>query len=683
MGFQYNIRKLLLFTYNKTLIVYNATISNINIYKIYTIVFERKHVYNVINARYTKLSNKADHSERDDAMKVKLDKVILFAAIIFTAFHFYTAAVSVLPGIAQKAVHLLLVLVCFYLIQLKDHIGHILKMSIDVLLLLMSIASIGYIISIDSTYSLRAGIIYPADIIFGLMLIVCVIEATRRSIGNTLCIVVLVFIAYGFLGPYFPGALKHSGLSLGKFATLTCLTTDGIFGTALYASARYVVLFILLGAIMNETGTGRCFTDLASSIFGRMKGGPAKIAVVASGFFGSISGSAIANVVGTGTFTIPLMKKNGFAPDFAAGVEASASTGGQIMPPVMGAVAFVMAEFMGVSYWTIVKAAFIPAVLYFLAILFSVDAYARKKNLVPSEENIPHFSDVLKELYLLIPLVFLIVSMSVLNWTITKAGVWTILLTLVITSLKKETRINKERFIRVVKDTLSGSITVGIACAVVGVITAVVMGSGLGFNLSAILIDLSGGKLSILLILTMLTSLLLGMGMPTTAAYMVLAVLVAPAVVKLGVSKMAAHLFILYFGIISTVTPPVALAAYAAAGIAECNPVRAGFQGFRLSISGFILPFMFVYNNVLLMEGPFLEIITSFLTAIVGIFMLSCSLERYLIKWSISIVEMLILLVGAVTLIVPGVVSDLIGLACLAAVILFHIVFRKRGKAAA
>ena len=609
-----------------------------------------------------------------------LDKLIFLLSLAFTAFHFYTAAVRVLPGIAQKAVHLALVLVCFYVLELKKHWGKGPWMAFDLVLLAFSISSIGYIIAIDSTYSLRAGIIYPQDIVFGIFLMISVIEATRRSIGNALCIIVLCFVAYAFLGPLFPGAFNHAGISLGKLCTLTCLTTDGIFGTPLYASARYVVLFVLLGSIMNETGVGTCFTDLANCVFGRMKGGPAKIAVVASGFFGSINGSAIANVVGTGTFTIPLMKRCGFSPDYAAGVEASASTGGQIMPPVMGAVAFVMAEFMGVSYWSIVKAAAIPAVLYFFAIFCSVDAYARKFNLANSDENIPKFRDVLKRIYLISPLVFLVIAMSVLGWTITKAGVWTILLTVALTSLRKETRINRERAVTILKDTMTGSITVGIACAVVGIITAVVMGSGLGFNLSAILIDAAGGNLLVLLILTMLTSLLLGMGMPTTAAYMVLAVLVAPAIVSLGVSQMAAHMFILYFGIISTVTPPVALAAYAAAGIAECNPVRAGIQGFRLSISGFILPFLFVYNNVLLMEGAWQDILWAFISAMIGVFMLSCALERYLIHWRLTPVETGILLVGAITLIIPGLMTDLIGLCCLAGILFFHIVLKRGPK---
>ena len=270
--------------------------------------------------------------------------------------------------------------------------------------------------------------------------------------------------------------------------------------------------------------------------------------------------------------------------------------------------------------------------------------------------------------------------MSVLGWTITRTGVFTVLFTVFVTSLRKETRINKERLITILKSTMTGSITVGVACAVVGIITAVVMGSGLGFNLSAILIDAANGQLLILLILTMLTSLLLGMGMPTTAAYMVLAVLVAPAIIKMGVSQMAAHMFILYFGIISTVTPPVALAAYAAAGVAKCNPAKAGIQGFRLSISGFILPFIFVYNNVLLMDGSFFDILSSFASATLGIFMLSCALERYLIRWKLSLPEAALLLIGSITLIVPGTITDLTGVGILAAVVLFRLFVKRNAQ---
>lgn len=595
-----------------------------------------------------------------------LKKLFLLMSIVFTLFHLYAAGIGRLAGITHKAIHLGLVLVCFFLYEIIKDIqsdkSNLTNMIINCILIFFALAATLYIIKIDETASLRAGIIYNTDIIFGLMLILAVLVATKRNVGNILFYVVIGFIAYGFLGQYLPGVLRHSGLSVNRFISLTYMTTDGIYGTALYASAKYIVLFSTLGAIMNETGIGDYFTSIATYFFGRMVGGPAKIAVVASGFFGSINGSAIANVIGTGTFTIPLMKRSGFSSEYAAGVEAAASTGGQIMPPIMGATAFLLAEFIGIPYIEVAKAALLPAILYYLAILFSVDAYARKHNIGTADVEIPTKREMLRKSYLLSPIVFLVLAMVVFNWTISKVGFYTIILTIIITSLSKETRITKERAIRVFESTTRGSFPVAIACSVVGIIIAVVMGSNLGFRLSSILTETAGDSTLLLLILTMLTSLVLGMGMPTTAAYLVLAVLVAPALAGLGIPAIAAHLFLLYFGIISTVTPPVALAAYAAAGIAECNPTKAGFKAFRLALSGFILPYIFVYDNTLLMMGSPFNIIIAFLSAMFGVFMLSCGLERYYIKWQLSIPESIILSVASIGLIIPGIVTDLVGL---------------------
>ena len=538
-----------------------------------------------------------------------LKRLSFALAVLFCIFHCWTAMFGAAAGIGQKAIHLGLVLIIFFLDYLAQEDRKWYCRVMDAFFILASAGSLIYIMSIDKTIDLRSGMIYTYDILFGVLLIITLIEATRRAVGKSLAIVVVCFIVYGFMGQHMPGFLAHVGMDITRITSVVYLGTDGIYGTAIYASASYIVLFVILGAVFNETGVGDYFTKLASRAFGKFRGGPAKIAVVASGLFGSISGSAIANVIGTGTFTIPMMKKCGFEDEYAAAVEASASTGGQIMPPVMGATAFLIAEYLGIPYFDLVKAALIPAVLFYVAILMTVDLYARKNNIkgVP-ESELPTWKELVKNVYLILPLIYLIVSMSVFKMSVTKSGITSIIATIVCTLFSARNRITPDKLKKIVKASINGAKPVAIACGVVGIIIGIVMGSGLGFRMSSVLIQVSNGHLGILLVLTMVVSLILGMGVPTTAAYLMLALLVVPALKQMNVLPLAAHLFIFYFGIISNVTPPVALAAYAAAGVARCNPTRTGVFAFKLSLSGFILPFMFVYNPVLLMQGGALEL---------------------------------------------------------------------------
>ncbi len=610
-----------------------------------------------------------------------LKKLSFILAAIFCIFHCWTAMFGAAAGIGQKAIHLGLVLAIFFLDYLaKDDRKWYCRLS-DVFFILASVGSLIYIMSIDSTIDMRSGLIYTYDIFFGVLLMVTLIEATRRAVGKSLAIVVIVFILYAFFGQYMPGFLVHAGMDISRLTSVVYLGTDGIYGTAIYASASYIVLFVILGAVFNETGVGDYFTKLASRAFGKFRGGPAKIAVVASGLFGSISGSAIANVIGTGTFTIPMMKKCGFEDEYAAAVEASASTGGQIMPPVMGATAFLIAEYLGIPYFSLVKAALIPAVLFYVAILMTVDLYARKHDIkgVP-ESELPTWKELGRNVYLILPLIYLIISMSVFKMTVTKSGITSIIATIVCTLFSARNRITLEKLKRIVKASINGAKPVAVACGVVGIIIGIVMGSGLGFRMSSMLIQISNGQLGILLVLTMVVSLILGMGVPTTAAYLMLALLVVPALKQMNVLPLAAHLFIFYFGIISNVTPPVALAAYAAAGVARCNPTKTGIFAFKLSLSGFILPFMFVYNPVLLMQGNWLEIIQSLITALLGIYSLSSALEGFVFKWNANKAERLVLLASALLLIVPGTLTDVIGLAVLVGIFLLKTAGSKRGN---
>ena len=600
-----------------------------------------------------------------------LKRLSFALAVLFCIFHCWTAMFGAAAGIGQKAIHLGLVLIIFFLDYLAQEDRKWYCRVMDAFFILASAGSLIYIMSIDKTIDLRSGMIYTYDILFGVLLIITLIEATRRAVGKSLAIVVICFIVYGFMGQYMPGFLAHVGMDITRITSVVYLGTDGIYGTAIYASASYIVLFVILGAVFNETGVGDYFTKLASRAFGKFRGGPAKIAVVASGLFGSISGSAIANVIGTGTFTIPMMKKCGFEDEYAAAVEASASTGGQIMPPVMGATAFLIAEYLGIPYFDLVKAALIPAVLFYVAILMTVDLYARKNNIkgVP-ESELPTWKELVKNVYLILPLIYLIVSMSVFKMSVTKSGITSIIATIVCTLFSARNRITPAKLKKIVKASINGAKPVAIACGVVGIIIGIVMGSGLGFRMSSVLIQVSNGHLGILLVLTMLVSLILGMGVPTTAAYLMLALLVVPALKQMNVLPLAAHLFIFYFGIISNVTPPVALAAYAAAGVARCNPTKTGVFAFKLSLSGFILPFMFVYNPVLLMQGGALEILQSLITALLGIYSLSAALEKFVFKWNINQAERLVLLASALLLIIPGTITDLIGFAVLLGIFL-------------
>ena len=613
-------------------------------------------------------------------MKSALKKVSLILAICFVAFHLYTAAFGTMPGIAQKSIHLGFLLVIFYINAMVDSEKRWEQIFLGIMAL-FALGGCAYITILDENLQLRAGIVYASDILFAILLIIAIFEACRRKMGNPLVIITLVFVAYAFLGKYIPGFLNQPGMTLKKFTSLVYLTTDGIFGSPLYASASYVVLFVLLGAIMSVSGIGYYMTNLATSLFGHMRGGPAKVAVVASGFFGSISGSPTANVIGTGTFTIPMMKKNGFEPEFAAAVEATASTGGAIMPPIMGSTAFIMAEMLGIPYTAVAKAALIPAILYFLAVLFGVDIYAAKHGLkgIPRSQ-LPKVRSMLKQIYMLAPLIFLIFCMAVFNMTIVRSGLLTIIVTLVLVEINPKTRMTKEQWLQIPVQTVKSAVSVGIACAMAGIISGVIMGSGLGYRISSILTSVAGTSMLLLLVLTMVVSLIMGMGVPTTAAYLVLASLVAPTMIQLGIPPLAAHMFIFYFGCISSITPPVALAAYAGAGLAGCDPNKTGYKAFRLAFCSFLMPYLFVYNPVLLMEGGVLDILWSLVTALIGAYLLASGFEGFFFRWSLKWFERPLMILGAVMLIVPGMVTDLVGIAIIVVEFVTEFMFKRSEK---
>ncbi|MDP3057966.1 MAG: TRAP transporter permease, partial [bacterium] len=448
----------------------------------------------------------------------------------------------------------------------------------------------------------RAGLPNTADYIMGILAILLVLEVTRRTIGPELPIVAIVFMFYAYYGPYFPGALVHKGNSLKAIVDHLYTTLEGIFGTPIGVSSTFVFLFILYGSFLEKTGVGQMFIDLAFAATGHMKGGPAKTAVLASGLMGSISGSSVANTVTTGAFTIPAMKKVGYDKDFAGAVEAAASTGGQIMPPVMGAAAFIMAEMTGIPYFEIVKAAAIPAILYYLAVATMVHLEAVKTGLVGIPKHLlPKASDTLRRgWHLLIPLVA-IVYFLMSGLTPFRAAFLSIISAILASSLKKETRISVRDFFKALENGARGAIGVAAACACAGLVVGVVTLTGLGLKFAALISGLAAGNLLLTLFLTMIASIIMGMGLPTTAKYIILAAMAAPVIVKLGVPLISAHLFILYFGVVADITPPVALAAYAGAGIAGGSAMKTGFKAVKLASAAFLIPYIFVINPALIL----------------------------------------------------------------------------------
>lgn len=633
-----------------------------------------------------------------------LNVFIQVVCIVFSLFHLYTAAVGQYPPQIQRSIHLAFVLVLIYLLYPARATGNKHKLAWHDILLACAGASVcGYIIWNYDTIVLDAGPPTELDFIFGCAAIILVLEATRRIVGLPIVIVAAVFLLYAKFGNLIPGMLGHPGFSIRRIVGHMYLTTEGLFGMPLGVAASFVFLFILFGAFLHSTGLGKFFIDLALGAAGKYVGGPAKVAVLASGFFGTISGSSVANTVSTGTFTIPLMKSVGYRGSFAGAVEAASSTGGQIMPPIMGAAAFIMAQFLGVGYVEIAKAALIPACLYYLAVGFMVHMEAKRLGLkgIP-KSRLPKPWIVLKQGgYLLIP-IFVLIYLLIEGYTPLKSAYYCIITTIVISVVANNwkawqgagpSNISLPRALydsnrMSLKDTLKamengGRLALGVsaACACTGFVIGVVTLTGVGLKLANAILALASGSFALTLVLTMLSSIILGMGLPTTAKYIVLATIAAPAIQSFGVPMLAAHLFIMYFGILADLTPPVALAAYAAAGIAKAEPNATGFMAVKLALAGFLIPYVFCYNPGLLMIGATnLEIAFYVLTAAVGIASLSYACVGYWLR-NLYIWERLLLVAAAITLITPGWMSDLVGFGIMVFVYILQKIF-KRGPGA-
>jgi len=602
----------------------------------------------------------------------KITAIVIAATSVAAAlFHMYSAGFSPFTALVQRPVHLALMAVLGFLgvgvqtvarktgeesafTRMGAYLGWVMAG--------LSVAACAYLVLENQNLVARSGNPTQLDLIFGALMIVLVLELARRATGWGLVTICLMALIYGLAGPYLPGILAHRGYGPRRLIEHIYLSTEGIWGVPLGVSADFVYLFVLFGAVLDVAGGGALLIALANKVAGRTRGGPAKTAAVASALMGSLSGSAVANVVTTGTFTIPLMKRAGFQPHFAAAIEAAASTGGQLMPPVMGAGAFILATWTNIAYLDVALAATIPALLYYVALLSAIHFRAGRMGIEGDKE--PNREKVINRLHLLFPLAVIVLLLG-LGRSPMRAAFWGVSSAFLMALLRPETRPSKEQVLEIMERAGRGAVQVGAACAAAGIVVGVASLTGIGLRMSELIITLSGGSLLIALMLTAVGSIVLGMGLPTTAAYVVLAALGAPALVQLGAPLLAAHMFIFYFGCISNVTPPVSLAAFAGAGIAGAPPMKTAVTSALLAGAGFIVPFMFVYGPELLLIGEPLAIMGATITGTIGVISLAAGAvgfaRRRLAAW-----ERVVALVGALLLVYPHLLSDAVGLAIVA-----------------
>jgi len=604
--------------------------------------------------------------------------LITVVGVAMSIFHIYTAQFGVYSALVQRPVHLAFAFVLIFLLHPSKKEGrgwwiHLL----DGLFIVLSVISLIHLIVTFKEIVLRGGAATQLDIWLGGLLILFVLEGTRRVLGWALPIIASVFILYALFGKYLPGLWGHRGVNLESLISYQYLTTEGIFSLPLGVSATFIYIFILFGGFLVASGTGEFFIDFANSIAGHLKGGPAKVAVFSSACFGTISGSAVANVVGTGSFTIPLMKRLGYSPTFAGAVEAVASTGGQIMPPVMGAGAFIIAEMLGIPYIQVAIAAAIPAILYYFSLMYMVHLEAIRLGLRGlSKEERPNLWNTLKGRgYLLIPAILLIYWLIV-GYSPMKAGFWSIGAVFVFSFLRRATWMGPMKLVEALKRGGTGCLEVVTACACAGIVIGVVTQTGLGLKFSTIVIEASKGFLPLALTFIAITSLILGMGVTTSAAYILTIILGGPVLVKLGVLPLAAHLFVFYYSCLSTITPPVALAAYAGAGIAGANPFSVGFTAMRLALIAYIVPYFFVFQPVLIWQGNFLNILWAFFTAVLGCIALGSGLMGQMLG-PLGIFSRLLLVGGGFALIKPGIYTDLFGMVVLSVILVLQFLKKK------
>ncbi len=609
-------------------------------------------------------------------------KIVSIIAILWSVFQLYTAIMGVLPAQLQRSIHLTFAFVLAFLLYPASKKMNKTKIHWSDLCLTALGLFVGLYITFNyRTLIFRAGSQTTFDIIVACIAVLLVLEATRRVVGMPIVIIASTFLLYAKFGAYLPGFFNHRGYSISRIVSHMYYTTEGILGLPLGVSATFIFLFILFGAFLDKTGIGKFFIDFANSIAGSAVGGPAKVSVLSSALTGTISGSSVANTVGTGSFTIPLMKSLGYKPEFAAAVEAAASTGGQIMPPIMGAAAFLMAEFIGMPYMGIAKAAVIPALLYFTGIWIMIDLEARKTGLKGlKKEELPKFKKIMAERgYLFLP-IFAIIYFLMNGATPIKAALYGIFIAILAGAIRKETRLNTKMLLQALENGARSALGVAIACAAAGIIVGTVTLTGLGLKMGNGLVALAGGNLILTLFFTMISSLILGMGAPTTANYIITSTIAAPALVKLGIPTLAAHMFTFYFGIIADITPPVALAAFAGSAIAKSDPLKTGIIASKLAIAAFIIPYMFVLNPALLLiNTTTVQIIQITITSVIGMFGVAVAMQGYIFT-KVNVLLRIIFLLGGLMLIDPAPLTDIIGITTIVGGLFYQRVKAKKEK---
>lgn len=524
------------------------------------------------------------------------------------------------------------------------------------------------------------------DVVVGTLIIIWVLLCARRTTGNALPIICFIFLLYAVFGQYLPGLLTHKEYSWRSIVDVVVFTSEGLFGQPLSTSSSYVASFVIFGSFLAITGAGQWFIDMAYSLTGRFRSGPAMTAVVSSAAMGTISGTGVANVVTTGAFTIPLMKSCGYSPKLAGAVEATASTGGQIMPPVMGAGAFILAEMIGISYGEVAIAAVLPALLYFLAAAFQVDFEAGRLGMkgLPADQ-LPARGKTFHEGWLfLIPIAILIWALCIMNYSANYSALYAIAVILIIGFAFhiRGQRLNLKKVLEALENGAKDLLAVAMACAVAGLMIGVLTKTGLGLKFTSLLLSISGGVVLPTMILTMVCCIILGMGLPTTAAFIITATLCAPALIQLGITALGAYMFVFYYACLSAITPPVALAAFAASGLSGAKPMETGFCATRLGLAGFLIPYFFCFTPAMLFQGNSLEIIRVCITSLIGIYFLAGGLEGYMYR-KLNILERCVLIASALLMVDGGVITDLIGIVLGGIIIVQQLISIKKSKASA
>lgn len=599
------------------------------------------------------------------------------AAVAFSLFQIYSNGFALMTSFKQNAWHVGFALVLGFMMFPA---GRGWWRMLDVICATIGFAAIVFIVMRYDAMANRFGIFLQPEIVAASIIVVMILELARRLLGASLALLCTLFVVYAFFGNYLPGEFGHQGFPVQRIAGYLVMTTDGIFGTATGVSATLISIFVIFGAFLSVTGCGQWFIDISNLTAGRARGGSAKVAVLASSLMGSISGSAAGNVATTGTFTIPLMKKTGFTSVQAGAIEAVASTGGTILPPLMGAGAFVMAELLGIQYATVAFAAIIPAMLYYLAVFVQVDFMARRYQLAGFDvDRRAVLISSVKSGWRSIPLIILIWLILVEGYSPTFAAFWAIAAALVLGIIMSKGTERVMFIVRSLKEAAQAMLPIAIACASAGIIVGVLMLTGLGLRMSSLMIQLADGNLALLLVLTMVSSIILGMGVPATAAYIILAALAVPALVQMGVEPLAAHMFVFYFGTISNITPPVAVAAFVASGLSGGSPTKVAIEAFRIGTAAFLIPFMFVYGPELLMiDADWMSVTWLVLTTSLGIVLLVAAIQGWFLG-NLSPALRIVAAAIAVLLVVQSTWTDVAGLV---AMTLFAAFCRWSGSAA-